>query len=76
MQGNDGQVLTAKSQRTARRQFWPGQPQVLFDHLNCRRPLLRFADAQGAGAHCRFGAQRLTHARIYDTLDDTLRKHP
>jgi len=52
--------------------FWPGQPQVLFDHLTCPRTLLRFTDAEGAGAHCQFGAQRLACARIYDWLDETL----
>jgi pimeloyl-ACP methyl ester carboxylesterase len=52
--------------------FWPGQPQVLFDHLNCPKTLLRFTNAEGAGAHCQFGAERLACARIYDWLDETL----
>jgi alpha-beta hydrolase superfamily lysophospholipase len=52
--------------------FWPGQPQVLFDHLTCKKTLLRFTSAEGAGAHCQFGAQRQAYARIYDWLDDTL----
>jgi dienelactone hydrolase len=52
--------------------FWPGQPQVLFDHLTCPKTLLQFTDAEGAGAHCQFGEQRLACARIYDWLDDTL----
>ena len=52
--------------------FWPGQPQVLFDHLTCPKTLLRFTSAEGAGAHSQFGAQRLAYARIYDWLDDTL----
>jgi pimeloyl-ACP methyl ester carboxylesterase len=52
--------------------FWPGQPQELFDHLNCPKTLLRFTNAEGAGAHSQFGAQRLAYARIYDWLDDTL----
>ena len=52
--------------------FWPGQPQELFDHLNCPKTLLRFTNAEGAGTHSQFGAQRLAYARIYDWLDDTL----
>ena len=32
--------------------FWPGQPQELFDHLTCPKTLLRFTNAEGAGAHC------------------------
>jgi pimeloyl-ACP methyl ester carboxylesterase len=52
--------------------FWAGQPQELFDHLTCKKTMLRFTTAEGAGAHCQFGAQRLAYARIYDWLDDTL----
>lgn len=52
--------------------FWAGQPQELFDHLNCPKTFLRFTNAEGAGAHSQFGAQRLAYARIFDWLDDTL----
>lgn len=52
--------------------FFDGQPQLLFDHLTCRKTLLDFTEAEGAGAHCQTGAQRLAFARIYDWLDDTL----
>jgi hypothetical protein len=52
--------------------FFAGQPRELFDHLTCPRTLLRFTNAEGAGAHCQTGAQRLACARIYDWLDDTL----
>lgn len=49
-----------------------GQPQLLFDHLTCPKTLINFTEAEGAGAHCQVGAQRLAFARIYDWLDDTL----
>ena len=52
--------------------FFAGQPQQLFDHLTCPRTLLRFTTAEGAGAHCQVGAQRLACARIYDWLDEAL----
>jgi len=52
--------------------FFAGQPQQLYDHLTCSRTLLRFTTAEGAGAHCHSGAQRLAFARIYDWLDDVL----
>lgn len=52
--------------------FFAGQPQALFDHLTCEKTLLKFTNAEGAGAHCHPGAQRLAYARIYDWLDDTL----
>jgi alpha-beta hydrolase superfamily lysophospholipase len=52
--------------------FFDGQAQQLFDHLSCPKTLLRFTDAEGAGAHCEVGASRLAFARIYDWLDETL----
>ena len=39
------------------------------------RPLqtmVRFAAAEGAGAHCEVGASRLALARMFDWLDETL----
>ncbi|MCV7213729.1 alpha/beta hydrolase [Mycobacterium crocinum] len=52
--------------------FFEGQPQLLFDHLSCPKTLLKFTDAEGAGAHCQVGAGRLAFARIFDWLDETL----
>ncbi|MFJ8039613.1 alpha/beta fold hydrolase [Kitasatospora sp. NPDC096147] len=52
--------------------FFQGQPEQLYDHLTCPRTLMRFTTEEGAGAHCHPGAMRLTQARIYDWLDDTL----
>jgi pimeloyl-ACP methyl ester carboxylesterase len=49
-----------------------GQPQTLYDHLTCRKTLLRFTTAEGAGDHCQTGAKRLAFARIFDWLDETL----
>jgi len=51
--------------------FFTGQAQELFDHLTCRKTMLRFTAAEGAGAHCEIGASRLALARIYDWLDET-----
>jgi len=39
--------------------FFEGQPQMLYDHLKCPRTLMRFTNAEGAGAHCHVGASRL-----------------
>jgi dienelactone hydrolase len=54
--------------------FFAGQPQMLFDRLTCPKTLLRFTAAEGAGAHCQVSALRLAFARIYDWLDDVLRR--
>jgi hypothetical protein len=52
--------------------FFKGQPQQLYDHLTCRKTMMRFTIAEGAGAHCQVGAGRLAFARIFDWLDETL----
>lgn len=52
--------------------FFKGQPQQLYDHLTCKKTMMRFTTAEGAGSHCEVGASRLAFARIYDWLDDTL----
>ena len=52
--------------------FLKGQPQALYDHLTCRKTMVRFTTAEGAGAHCQVGASRLAFARIFDWLDETL----
>jgi dienelactone hydrolase len=52
--------------------FFSGQAQQLYDHLTCTKTMLKFTDAEGAGAHCEVGASRLAFARMYDWLDETL----
>ncbi|WP_433200322.1 alpha/beta hydrolase family protein [Dactylosporangium sp. CS-047395] len=50
--------------------FFRGQPERLHEHLTCKKTLMPFSSAEGAGAHCQSGAQRLAFARIYDWLDE------
>ena len=52
--------------------FFKGQPQQLYDHLTCKKTMIRFTAAEGAGSHCQVGASRTSFARIYDWLDETL----
>ena len=54
--------------------FFKGQPQQLYDHLTCHKTLMKFSVEDGAGAHCEVGAGRLAFARIFDWLDETLRR--
>ena len=54
-------------------QFMGNQAQQLYDHLTCRKTLVRFTKEEGAGAHCEMGAGRLAFARILPWLDETLR---
>lgn len=51
--------------------YLKGQPDELFKHLTCPKTMIRFTSAEGAGAHCQCGADRIANARIYDWLDDT-----
>ncbi len=53
--------------------FFKGQPQQLYDHLTCKKTLITFSEAEGAGAHCEAGAARLASARMFDWLDETLK---
>jgi dienelactone hydrolase len=52
--------------------FFKGQPQQLYDHLTCKKSMIRFTTAEGAGSHCQVGASRTSFARIFDWLDETL----
>lgn len=52
-------------------EFFRGQPEELAAHLKAPT-LVTFTDAEGAGAHCQVGAQRLLNARMLDWLDQTL----
>jgi dienelactone hydrolase len=52
--------------------FFSGQAQQLYDHLTCPKTMIKFTDAEGAGAHCEVGASRLAFARMYDWLDEIL----
>jgi alpha-beta hydrolase superfamily lysophospholipase len=57
--------------------FFAGQPEQVFAHLTTQdKTLMRFTDAEGAGAHCHAGAQRLALARIFDWLDERLQPGP
>jgi pimeloyl-ACP methyl ester carboxylesterase len=53
-------------------EFFRGQPEELMQHLTAPATLASFTDAEGAGAHCQVGAQRLLCARMLDWLDETL----
>jgi pimeloyl-ACP methyl ester carboxylesterase len=49
-----------------------GRPDQVYEHLVCPKRFFQFSDAEGAGARCRSGAQRLAFGRVYDWLDETL----
>ncbi|MFF2041486.1 alpha/beta fold hydrolase [Kitasatospora sp. NPDC058170] len=53
--------------------FFAGQALRLYEHLTCPRTLLRFTVAEGSGAHCHAGAQRLAFGRVFDWLDAVVR---
>src|SRR3984885_1424479 len=50
--------------------YLKGQPDVLYEHLTCPKTMIRFTTAEGAGAHCQCGADRLAAACIFDWLDN------
>lgn len=54
--------------------FFRGQPAQLYEALRCPKTFLAFTAAEGAGEHCHEGALTLFHQRLFDWLDDTLRR--
>jgi alpha-beta hydrolase superfamily lysophospholipase len=53
-------------------QFFLGQPQMLYDALQCPKTLVEFTAAEGAEEHCHVGALTLFHQRMFDWLDETI----
>jgi hypothetical protein len=54
-------------------QFFPGQPQELYDRLAGPKTLVRFTEREGAAGHCEPMARSLRETRIFDWLDGYLR---
>jgi hypothetical protein len=54
-------------------QFWPGQPQQVYDALECPKKLVRFTAAEGANRHCEPKARSLYNQRVFDWLDGVLK---
>jgi hypothetical protein len=53
-------------------QFFPGQPQELYERLPGEKQLVRFTAAEGANRHCEPMATGLRDARIFDWLQSHL----
>ena len=53
-------------------QFFPGQPQELYNRLPGEKKLVRFTAAEGASRHCEPMAIGLREARIFDWLEGHL----
>ncbi len=54
-------------------QFFPGQPQQLYDLVPGTKKLVRFTAHEGANGHCEPMARSLRGTRIFDWLDGYLR---
>jgi hypothetical protein len=53
-------------------QFFPGQPQELYDRLSGEKKLIRFTSAEGGSRHCEPLAVGLRDARVFDWLETYL----
>lgn len=51
--------------------FFPGQPKLLYDALECQKTLLHFSREDTAQAHCQVGASQIATAKIFNWLDKT-----
>jgi hypothetical protein len=54
-------------------QFFPGQPQQLYDLVPGTKQLVRFTSHEGANGHCEPMARSLRDTRIFDWLEGYLR---
>ena len=54
-------------------QFFPGQPQQLYDLVPATKELIRFTAHEGANGHCEPMARSLRDTHIFDWLDGHLR---
>ncbi|ONI76131.1 dipeptidyl aminopeptidase [Actinosynnema sp. ALI-1.44] len=52
--------------------FFTGQPEELYEHLNCPKRFVEFTSADGSDEHCQAGVIVLAGCRIYDWLDEVL----
>ena len=52
---------------------FPGEARKLYDALTCPKTWLYFTEEEGAGDHCQTGSPSLSHQRIMDWLDETVR---
>jgi alpha-beta hydrolase superfamily lysophospholipase len=49
---------------------------AFFDALTCRKTLMRFSAAEGAGGHCEMGNRSILNGRVLDWLDEQFgRRH-
>jgi hypothetical protein len=53
-------------------QFFPGQPQQLYDLLPGQKAIIRFSQRQGANFHCQPTGRQLAHTQMLDFLADYL----
>jgi hypothetical protein len=49
-------------------QFFPGQPQQMYDLLQGQKEIIEFTRAQGANFHCQPTGRQLTHTQMLDWL--------
>lgn len=50
------------------------QAKSLYDALSCEKEYMLFTAAEGAGAHCQFGARLFANERIFEWIEDTVLK--
>jgi hypothetical protein len=51
-----------------------GQPKMLFDALNCPKTFLPFTVEDAAEEHCHEGAAFLLNQRVFDWIDETVKR--
>ena len=55
-------------------QFWPGQPQEVYEALTCPKTIVSFTAEEGANWHCQPMARALYDQRMHDWLNPIIHK--
>lgn len=56
--------------------FFQGQPERLYQALQCPKTFMKFTAEEGAEEHCHFGALQLFNHRLFEWLDQMLAVRP
>ncbi len=54
--------------------YWPGQSKRLYDLLTCPKKLIEFSVADGADLHCEPKSTGIRDLRVFNWLDETLKR--
>jgi pimeloyl-ACP methyl ester carboxylesterase len=70
LDGRIGNIACPTLLTKAEKDALSGTAERVYDALTCKKALLKFGAADGAGDHCELYSRPLLNARVFDWLDD------